>query len=103
VAGCIAGCGDETAGAFACGATVGCFFLLQPVIKAVAASNQIPSWDEWRFITTILPLYRALEFFWPLSGFSASQAMMTAFIWSVLQKCLITIFLAQALQTHVSQ
>jgi len=46
---------------------VACFFLLQPVISIMAAKNQIPSWDEWRFIATVLLLYRVL------SGFACSE------------------------------
>jgi len=56
----------ETVGAVAWGGTVAAFFLLQPVISTRATKSQIPSWDEWRFITTITPLYRAP------SGFACS-------------------------------
>jgi hypothetical protein len=65
-AGEVVGGAVETVGAVALGGTVATFFLLQPVISTRAAKSQIPSWDEWRFITTITPLYRAL------SGFACS-------------------------------
>jgi hypothetical protein len=65
-AGEVAGGAVETVGAVALGGTVVAFFSWHPVISTRAKESQIPSWDEWRFITTITPLYRAL------SGFACS-------------------------------
>jgi hypothetical protein len=68
-----AGGAEEAVGAVALGGTVTTFFSWQPVMNITATESQIPSWDEWRFIATVTPLYRALPGFarsggsWPLS------------------------------------